>query len=64
MRNGFWNGMILGGILATAFTAALSPLARPRKKPLAERSACAIKSTTKNFMREARRTRNRIMKKM
>ncbi|MBP2642297.1 MAG: hypothetical protein H6Q67_184 [Firmicutes bacterium] len=64
MRNGFWNGLIWGGLMGTIFTAVVSPLLKPRKKPLVERSASAIRATTKDLLREARRTRKRIMKKL
>ncbi|MBP2652975.1 MAG: hypothetical protein H6Q73_544 [Firmicutes bacterium] len=64
MRNGFWHGLVWGGLIGTVFTAAMSPLMKPKKKPLVERSANAIKATTRDLMREARRTRKRIMKKL
>jgi len=42
----------------------MSPMLRPQRKPLMERGAEALEHTTRDLMREARRARKRIMKKL
>lgn len=63
MRNRFWQGMIWGSVMGTVLGALMGPMMRPKKKPLMERSAVAIRDTTRDLMTEARHARKRIMKK-
>ena len=64
MRNRFWHGLIWGSVLGTMLGAVMGPMLRPQRKPLVERGAEAIRHTTMDLMRQARRARKRIMKKM
>jgi len=64
MRSNFWQGLVWGSLVGTLIGAIISPMMRPQRKPLMERGADAIVGTTKDLMKEARRARKRIMKKM
>ena len=64
MRSKFWQGLVWGSLLGTALGAVIGPMARPQKKPFVERSTDAVISTTRGLMKEARKARKRIMKKM
>jgi len=63
MRSRFWQGLLWGGVLGTMIGAIMRPMMEPQKKPLVERSTEAIKHTTRDLLKEARRARKRIMKK-
>lgn len=64
MRSRFWQGLLWGGVLGTMIGAVVRPMMEPRRKPLVERSTEAIRHTTQDLMREARKARKRIMKKL
>lgn len=64
MRGKFWQGLIWGGVVGTVLGAIIGPMTKPQKKPLAERSVAVIKDGTRQLMREARRARKRLMKKL
>jgi hypothetical protein len=64
MRSRFWQGLIWGSLLGTVLGAIMRPMVQPQRKPLVERSADAIKHTTRDLIREARKARKRIMKKI
>lgn len=64
MNRGFWQGMLLGSVLTTVLGAGLGSMKKFQRKPLVERSADAVISTTKGLMKEARKTRRRIMQKI
>lgn len=64
MGKNFWQGLLWGSVLGTALGAVIGPMARPQKKPFVERGADAVISTTRGLMKEARKTRKRLMKKM
>lgn len=63
MRSHFWRGIFLGSLAAAVLGAIVKPFVRPRKKPLVERGAEAIKDTTRELMHGAKRVRRRIMKR-
>lgn len=63
MRNRIWHN-VMWALVGTVFGAIVGPMMRPRRKPLVERSADAIRSTTDDLMRQARRARKRIIKKV
>ncbi|WP_054261529.1 hypothetical protein [Propionispora sp. 2/2-37] len=60
----FWQGMIWGGMVGAALGLFMRPMTRPSKKPLADYSADSLVSTTAGLMRQARRARKRLVKKM
>lgn len=68
MMRRFLHGLLWGGVVGTVLGAIIGPMAKiqqpPRKKPLAERSAEAVISKTEDLMKEARRARRRLMKKL
>lgn len=64
MHRRFWQGLLWGGLLGTVVGAIMGPMMKPRQKPLAERSVDAVKSSTKDLMRQARHVRKRLMKKV
>ncbi|WP_371369496.1 hypothetical protein SRRS_26400 [Sporomusa rhizae] len=64
MRSKFWQGLLFGGLVGTVLGAIIGPMAKPQKKPLLERSTNAVADTTKVLMRDARRARKRLMKKL
>lgn len=64
MRSKFMHGLIWGSIVGTVLGAIMSPMLRPHRKPLIERGADVLEHTTRDLMREARRARKRIMKKI
>lgn len=64
MEGKFWHGLVWGSILGTALGAILTPMAKTPKKLMAERSTDAVVDTSRSFMRQARRTRKRLMRKM
>lgn len=60
----FWQGMVWGGMVGAALGLFMSPVARPSKKPLADYNADSLAATTAGLMRQARRARKRLVKKM
>ena len=64
MRGKFWQGMLWGSLLGTVLGAVIGPVNKPQKKPLVERSADVIKGATRDFLREARRSRKRFLRKI
>jgi len=68
MRSRFLQGLLWGGVVGTVLGAIIGPRAKIQKKPvtkpLAERGAEAVMVTTQGLMREARRARKRLMKKI
>lgn len=63
MQSKFWHGLIWGSLIGTFLGVIVSPMTKPQKKPIAERSVEVIKDGTRQLMREARHTRKRLMKK-
>jgi len=64
MRGRFWQGLVWGSLVGTVLGAIIGPMARPQRKPLIERGADTIKDVTSDFVKGARRTRKRFMKRM
>ena len=64
MRSKFWHGLVWGGLVGTVISAIMLPMAKTQRKPLTERSMDAVKDGTRELMREARRTRKRLMRKL
>jgi hypothetical protein len=64
MRSKFMQGLIWGSVVGTVLGAVMGPMLRPQRKPLLERGAEALEHTTRDLMKEARRARKRIMKKI
>jgi len=64
MRSKFMHGLIWGSVVGTVLGAIISPMLRPQRKPLIERGAEALEHKPRDLMREARRARKRIMKKI
>ena len=64
MRSKFMMGLLWGSVAGAVLGAVMGPMLRPQRKPLMERGADAIESTTRDLMREARKARKRIMKKL
>lgn len=63
MRSRFWNGVILGTLVASALSAFIGPLNQPQKKPLVESGTEAVRLTAQDFAQKARRAKRRIMKR-
>ncbi len=64
MRSKFLQGLLWGSVVGTVLGAVIGPMTKQQKKPLMERSANAVVATTRDLMREARRARKRLMKKI
>ena len=64
MRGKFWQGMLWGSLLVTVLGAVIGPMNKPQQKPLIEESKDAIAGVTKEFIREARRSRKRFLRKI
>lgn len=64
MRDKFWHGLIWGGLIGTIVSTVMLPMSKPQRKPLATRSIDAMKHGTNELMREARRVRKRMIKKL
>lgn len=64
MRSKFWQGLLWGSMMGTVLGAIMGPLMRPQRKPLMERGVEAVAHKTDDLMRQARRVRKRIMKKL
>lgn len=60
----FWQGLVWGSLIGTLLASIMGTTNRPQKKPLVETSTEDIKATTNNLMRQARRARKRLMKKL
>lgn len=61
MRN-FWQGLLWGSFIGMLLSNAINPIMdKPKRKPLVERSADAVISTTHGLMRQARK---RLMHKL
>lgn len=68
MMRRFLQGLLWGGIMGTVVGAIISPTNKVQKKPvkklLAERSADAVIATTEGLIKEARRARRRLIRKL
>lgn len=64
MQGRFWQGLLWGSLMGTMLGAIMGPLMRPQRKPLMERGVEAVQHRTNDLMRQARRARKRIMKKL
>lgn len=64
MGSKFWQGLIWGGLAASVLSVMMRPMTKVSRKPLAELSLDTVKNGTRDLMREARRTRKRLMRKM
>lgn len=64
MRSKFWQGLLWGSVMGTMLGAIMGPLMKPQRKPLMERSVEAVQHKTDDLMRQARKVRKRIMKKL
>lgn len=65
MRSNFWQGLLWGGMIGTALGLFIKPVAdRSAKKPLADYKARDVVATTRNFMREARRSRKKLLRRV
>lgn len=61
MRN-FWQGLLWGSFIGILLCTAITPItSKPQKKPLVERSANAVISSTNSLMKKARK---RLMHKL
>ncbi|MDF2502250.1 MAG: hypothetical protein K0Q77_2964 [Anaerosporomusa subterranea] len=62
----FWRGLVWGGVVGSMIGAVMVPMMRRHRKPLIERGVDAVRESfmdsTQDLMKEARRTRNRLMK--
>lgn len=62
----FWRRLVWGGIVGSMLGAAMGSMMRRHRKPLIERGVDAVREsvldTTQDLMKEARRTRKRLMK--
>ena len=64
MRNKFLHGLVWGTVVGTLVGAIIGPMTGQQRKPFVLRGTQAIKDTTRNLMREAGRTRKRIMRRI
>lgn len=64
MRGKFLHGMLWGSLLGTVLGAVIGPINKPQKKPLVEQGKDVITGATKEFIREARRSRKRFLRKI
>jgi hypothetical protein len=52
----FWQGLFWGSFIVILLSAVIKPMmSKPRRKPLVERGADAVLSTTHSLMRQARK---------
>jgi hypothetical protein len=62
----FWRGLVWGGVVGSVLGAIMVPMMRRHHKPLLERGVDAVRDSvmdsTHDLMKEARRTRKRLMK--
>ncbi|KYZ77546.1 hypothetical protein AXX12_05415 [Anaerosporomusa subterranea] len=62
----FWRGLVWGGVVGSMIGAVMVPMMRRHRKPLIERGVDAVRESfmgsTQDLMKEARRTRKRLMK--
>ena len=65
MRSNFWQGLFWGGMVGTALGLFIKPMVdRPAGKPLADYKANDVVAKTRNFMREARRSRKKLLRRV
>lgn len=63
MRGKFWKGLIWGSIAGTIMSALFGSRLVPQRKPLIVRGKEAVKETVHELMKEAKKTRNKLLKR-